>query len=117
MLEVLGETAVSVEPCQGSFDDPAARQKFEALCVVGALDDLDGPLADAAQGIAELVASITAIGEQVSQPGEAVDDLGEQQWRAIAILDVGGVDQGVNQIALGVGKDMALAPLDLLAAS
>jgi hypothetical protein len=68
-----------------------------------------------AQGIAELVASVTAISEQVSQPREAVDDLGEQQRRAIAVLDVGGVDQGVDQIALGIGQDVALATLDLLA--
>jgi hypothetical protein len=117
LLKVLGEASVAIEPCQGSFDDAAARQKFEALSLVGALDDLECPVADAAQGIAELVASITAIGEQVSQPGEAVDDLGEQQRRAIAILDVGGVDQGMNQIALGVGEDMALAPLVFLPAS
>jgi hypothetical protein len=33
----------------------------------------------------------------------------------VAVLDVGGMDQGMDQIALGVGEDMPLAALDLLA--
>ena len=56
-----------------------------------------------------------AIGEQVPQPREAIDDLGEEQGRSVAVLDVSGVDQGVDQIALGIGQDVALAALDLLA--
>ena len=44
-----------------------------------------------------------------------MDDFGEQQGCSIAVLDVGGVDQAVDQIALGVGQDMALAAHDLLA--
>ena len=126
LLEVLGETAVPIEPCQGPLDDPTARQQLEAFSGIGSLDDLDAPLAKAAQRSLELVPgpsaalqalriNCAAIGEQVSQPREAVDDLGEQQGRAIAVLDVGGVDQGVDQVALGVGQDMALAALDLLA--
>lgn len=36
----------------------------------------------------------------MAQPGEAFDDFGEYQRRAIAVLDVGGMDHGVNEIAL-----------------
>jgi hypothetical protein len=66
LFEVFGETAVSAEPSQGSFDDLAAGQDFEAFCDIGSLDDLDGPFADAAYSFAKLVAGIAAIGEQVS---------------------------------------------------
>lgn len=31
LFEVLGAAAVAAEPCQRSFDDPAAGQDFEAL--------------------------------------------------------------------------------------
>lgn len=65
LFEVLGEAGVAAEPCQRSFDDPATGQDFEALCGIGSLDDLDGPFADAAQGFAQLVPGIAAIGEQV----------------------------------------------------
>ena len=115
LFKVLGEASVAAEPCKRSFDDPAAGQDFKARCGIGSLDDLDGPFADAAQGVAQLVAGIATIGEQVSQPREAMDDLGEQKRRAVTILDIGGVDDGMDQIALGVGQDMALAAFDLLA--
>ena len=49
------------------------------------------------------------------QPGEAPDDLAQHQRRSVAVLDGGGKDQGVDQIALGVSEDVALAALDLLA--
>ena len=51
----------------------------------------------------------------MTQPWESIDDPGEHQWGAVAILDVGGVDHGVDQIALGVGEDVSFAPLDLFA--
>ena len=58
---------------------------------------------------------ISAIGKDIAQPREAADDRSEYQRRTIAVLDVGGVDHGVDQIALGVGHNAALAALDFLA--
>lgn len=107
--------SVAAEPGQRSFDDPSAGQDLEALGNIGSLDDLDGPFADAAQRLAQLVAGIATIGEEMAQPGEAVDDFGEQQRCPITVLDIGRVDYGMDQIALGVGQDMPLAALDLLA--
>ena len=59
--------------------------------------------------------TLSAIVEEVAQPRETADDFRQQQRRPVAVLDVGGVDQGVDEVALGVGKDMPLATLDLLA--
>ena len=114
LLEVLGEASIAVEPCQRALDHPAARQHFKAFGGVGPFDDLDGPLADAAQSILEFVSGIAAIGEDVAQPREAFDDVAQDERRPVAVLDVGSVDHGVDEIALGVGEDVALAPLDLL---
>lgn len=55
------------------------------------------------------------VGEDMAQPREAPDDFRPTQRRAVTVLNVGGVDHGVDQIAFGVGEDMALAALDLLA--
>jgi hypothetical protein len=115
LLEVFGEAAVSAQPCQRPLDDPTAREDHETLGRIGTLDDLDGPFADPAQRLPELVARIAAIGEDMAQPREALDDLGQHQRRTVAVLDVGGVDHGVDQITLGVGQDEALAALGLLA--
>jgi hypothetical protein len=40
----------------------------------------------------------------MAQPGEAADDFGQHEWCAIAILDVGGMDHSMNQIAVGARR-------------
>lgn len=50
----------------------------------------------------------------MAQPGESPHDFCQHQRRAIAVLDVSSVDHGVDQIALGVCQNMALAALELL---
>jgi hypothetical protein len=65
--------------------------------------------------VTQLVTGIAAVGEDVAQPGEAGADLGQDVGRAVAILDIGRMDQGGDQQTAGVGEDVALAALDLLA--
>jgi hypothetical protein len=65
-LEVFGEPAATVEPGEGSFDDPTARQDLEALGGVGSFDDLKRPVPDFGHGLFELVASISPVGEDVA---------------------------------------------------
>jgi len=114
-FEVFCEAAVAAEPGEGSLDDPAARQHLEAFCGVGALDDLKRPGADFSEGGGELLAGIGAVGEDMVQPGKAVSDRGEYIGFAVAVLDIGGMDDGADQKAFGVGEDMALPARDLLA--
>jgi len=111
----LARRRLRLSHCQRSFDDPASWQDDKSLCGIGPFDDLDGPFADLPEGGPELVARITAIGEDMAQPRETADDFSQHQWRTVAVLDTGGVDHGVDQIALGVGQDVALTALDLLA--
>src|SRR3546814_14702733 len=89
LFEVLGETSVAAEPCEGSFHHPAARQHLEAFGGVGPLDDFDGPfaLSDLAQCLPELVTGIPTIGEDVPPPREAADYFGEDERSPVAILD------------------------------
>lgn len=49
-LPVFRQSAGSPGPGEGSLDDPPARRKLETLRGVGPPDDLDGPVAEAAQG-------------------------------------------------------------------
>ena len=54
-LPILGQPAASVEPGDGSLDDPALRDDYEPLGRIGALDDLDLDLvADLPQSLLEL---------------------------------------------------------------
>jgi len=108
-------TSVAVQPCKGSFNDPASRQEHKAFCGIRAFDNLKAPRADFGQRILELVPGITAVGKDMPQEREALTDILEHQRCATAILNIGGVDHGVNEVAAGVGQDMAFARLDLLA--
>lgn len=92
-----------------SFDYPAARENHEVFCGIGSLGDFDGPVSDLAQRVLKLVTGIAAIGEDLPRPREALYDLGQHQRSAVTVLDVGGVDYRMDEIAVGVGQDMALA--------
>ena len=49
-LEVFGQASIAIEPGEGAFDDPSARQNVEALGIAWAFDDLEGPSTDSFQG-------------------------------------------------------------------
>lgn len=65
-FEVLGQSAVVAEPSEGAFDDQSAWDDLEALGGIGSLDDPNCPTTDFGQRTLQLVAGITAIGEEVA---------------------------------------------------
>jgi len=114
-LEILGKTAAAADPGQGALDDPAFGENDEAMQVV-ALHDLDGPGAGPCENPRQLRPLIVGIGEDALDEGEqAARTAIQDQAGAVAILDVGRVDNDIQQQAERVDEDVALAPLDLLA--
>ena len=113
-FEVAGKPAVAADPCKGALDDPALGQDDETM-KIGALDDLEFPGAGLGDGIGRPLALIPAIGkdalderEQASRPA--------QQWNgSVAILDIAGSDEDVQQEAERVDENVALAAQRLLA--
>ena len=63
----------------------------------------------------ELRPLIAAVGIKLDQERKAPNKLAIQQRAAVAILDVGGVHDGVHQQALRIDQDVPLLTLDLLA--
>jgi hypothetical protein len=64
---VFGQSAASIEPCEGALDDPPSRNDFESFSRVGTLDDLDGPVADFRKSAAQFGTSVTAIRKNMQQ--------------------------------------------------
>jgi len=107
-LEVASEASVAADPGQGPLDDPALGQDDEAA-EVAALHDLELPSAGRRRSIRCLFSPIGAVGEDALNEREQPTRLAQQGDRAIAVLDVGGMDEDAQQEAERVDQDMALA--------
>ena len=83
---------------------------------IGALDDLEQPAAGVGHGLGGLRPLIAGIGEDALDEGEqAAGTSIENQPRPVAVLNIAGMNDDVQQEAERIDKDMALAPGDLLA--
>lgn len=115
-LPVLGQPAAAVEPGDGAFDNPAPGQDDEPLCRIAALDDLEADLAaDTTQSVLELRSLVAAVGIELEQERMQAKERAHHQHAAVAVLEVGGMHQGMEQQTLRVYQDVALLALDLLA--
>jgi len=84
--------------------------------VVGALDDISLEVGqDFCEGILEFRPLIASVGEKLPQKEMHFERGGKQQDAAIAILDIGGMNDGVEQQTQGVYENVALLALDLFA--
>jgi hypothetical protein len=114
ILPIFGEPATPVEPCDGAFDDPAFWQHNESV-QFGALDDLDDPVTALGSDQRDARSLIPGVGEDPLNEGEqGPRALVEHGCRAIAILDIGGMNCNAQHQAERVYEKMALLALDLL---
>ena len=97
------------------FDDPAFWQDDKAFRLIRALDDFDVHACQYFRdGVAEHRALIAAIGVEFQQERIQAEHGRHDQCTAIAVLDIGGVHDGMDQQALRVDENMPLLALDLL---
>jgi hypothetical protein len=82
---------------------------------IGALHDLEFPGARRRHGVRRLVALIGAVGEDPLDEREEPPRLAQERDRAVAVLDVGGMNEDAQQQAKRVDEDVALAARRLLA--
>ena len=116
VLPVLGQSAAAVEPGDGAFDHPTPGLDDEALHPIGSLDDLGLEIGqDAGQGAVKDRALIGAVGEQFPEKGKQTEQGRQQRETAVAILNVGGGADAVQQQALRIDQNMPLLALDQLA--
>ena len=63
---------------------------------------------------ADQLAGIAAVRKDMLNEGEASPGSLQQALRPVAVLDIGTVNFDREQPAIGVGQNMALAPMDAL---
>ena len=116
VFPVLGETAAAIEPADSTLDEPALWLDGEAFGAVATFDDVDLKIwQNVGDAVAEHRTGVGGVGEQPSQEGKLSEQGGQQQHTAIAVLHVGGSDQGVQQQSDLVDQDVAFLALDQLA--
>jgi len=113
-LEVAGETAVAADPGKGALDNPALGQDDEAM-EIGTLDDLQLPRPGLGDSRRRFLALIAGVSEDALDEREHAARSAQQQDRAVAILDSGGMDDDVQQETQRVDENVALAARRLLA--
>ena len=113
-FEVAGQSAVTTDPCEGSFHDPSFWQNDEAM-EIRSFDDIDFPTSRACNDLRHFRSLISGIGENALDKREPAARILQQGERAVAVLDIGGQNAHAEQEAERIDEDMALAARDLLA--
>jgi len=115
VLEILGEAAAPIEPCERPLDNPSAWQDLEPLRI-RALYDLDGKTGQSfGQGIAELRTLIPAVGEQLFKEWIQAEHGRHNKHASVTVLNVRRMNDRVQQQTYRVDQDMPLLSLDFLA--
>jgi len=113
-LEVAGQAAVSADPGEAALDDPALGQDHEVMSLA-AFDDFQGPTSRIGGRLCRLGPLVAGVGKDPLDEGEAGSGLAQNLAQAIAILDVGRMDDDAQQEAERIDEDVPLATRDLLA--
>ena len=114
-LEVACEASVVADPSESSLDDPAFWENDEAMQLV-AFDDFQLPSAGLGDSRGGLCSLIAGIGEDAQDEGKQCPRAWiENERRAVAILDIGGMNGNAQQETERVDEDVSLAARDFLA--
>ena len=109
------EMATSRQHCTG-VHDPALGQYHKSVGMIGAPDDFSFEVRqDFRQGLVEPRPLIGSVGEELFQERIHPEQGRKQQGAAVAILDIGRMNDGVEQQTQRVYENVALLAFDLLA--
>ena len=94
----LAEPSAAVEPGDGALDNPTAGKHHKSFGLIGALDDFSFELRqEFRERLMEFRSLIAAVGKQLLQERIHPEQSGKKQDTAVAILDIGGVNDGVER--------------------
>ena len=114
MFVVAREAATLHDPSEAALDHPASPDYDEAFLPRHATDDLQGDVGLVVRPGNE-APGIAAVRKDGFHERKAGAGAFQHALGAVAILNVGGVDLNRERAAVGVGQDVTLAPMDLLA--
>src|SRR5437870_13480757 len=90
-LEIFREPPAAVEPSNCPLDHPSPRLRLECTNALGACDYLNGPLPALRERFEQLLSAVDAVSKDVTQLGKDEADIFQQRYRAVDVLDIGGM--------------------------
>jgi len=100
ILPVLGESSAAIEPGDGTLDDPAFGQHCKSFDLIGSPDDFGFEVGqDCCEGLVEFRPLVAGVGKQFFQEGMHPIQSSKKQDAAVAILNIGRMNDGVEQEA------------------
>ena len=110
------QAALTHQPAEGSFHNPAARQNFETHGGVGAFDDRDDQLGTKSfDPFGEGLASVAAIHPQNAKPSEPAQHPAQNHLGSVAFGGTGWGHSHAEHQSQSIHQQMALPSLDPLA--
>jgi hypothetical protein len=110
------ESALTHQPAEGPFHDPAMRQDLEAGEIIRTFYDRDSQLrAQSVDPAGERLPDVAAIHPQDAQPGVPAQDPAQDQLRTVALGGAGRGHGHAEHQSQGIHQQMALPAFDPLA--
>ena len=109
-FEVARQTAVAADPCERPLDDPAFWQNLKSGNV-RSLDDLQSPSTGSPYGQCHLASGISAISKNVFDEREQSSGSAQQMESTITILNVGRMNDDIQQDKRGAPRLLGTEPL------
>ena len=113
-FEVASQATIATDPGERPFNDPPFGQDLKSGSI-RSLDDLQSPGTSAPHRHCHLASRISAISKNALDEREQSSRPAQQVEGAITVLNIGGMNDDVQQEAQRVDQDVPLATLDLLA--
>ena len=113
-LEVASQATIATDPCKRSLDNPSFGQHLEASSV-RSLDDFQSPDTRAPHGQSHLASRVSAISKNSLDEREHSSRPAQQMEGTITVLNIGRMNDDVQQEAQRIDQDVPLATFDLLA--
>ena len=100
VLPILGEPSAAIEPSKRALDDPAFGQDHKSAAQIGTFDDFNVEMRqNFCKRFRKLRSLISAVGKERLQKGKHSKQGRHDENAAIAILNVGRMNDGVEQEA------------------
>ena len=113
VFPVLGKTTASAKPTDGAFNDPTFGQDDETLGSIRTADDFDCEVRhNVCQAVMEHRTCIGTVGKQLLEKRELSEQRRQDQDAAVAILDIGGRHQRVQQQTQCIDQNVTFLTFD-----